>query len=125
MLNIIKKKNEKCEESKISVLSLPILKITTVVFTIFLACIYSGSLSHFLALEPAEKPVESAQDLASQNTIKFGTVKGGSTMAFFKEADNNYFQRTWRFMDSDTFLNVKSNKEGVERVLKKMEIMLS
>ena len=116
VLNIIKTKNEKCEESKISVLSLPILKITTIVFTILMACIYSASLSAFLAMEPAERPVESVEDLARQK-IKFGTVQGGSTMAFFKAADNNYFHHTWRFLDKNN-LNVKSNKEGVDRVLK-------
>ena len=82
-----------------------------------MACIYSASLSAFLAMEPAERPVESVEDLARQK-IKFGTVEGGSTMAFFKAADNNYFQHTWGFMDKYTNLNVKSNKEGVERVLK-------
>ena len=116
VLNIIKKKNEKCEESKISVLSLPILKITTIVFTILMACIYTASLSAFLTTEPVERPVESIEDLVRQKTIKFGAVQGGSTMAFFKAADNNYFQQTWRFMDTYNNLNVESNKEGVKRV---------
>jgi len=116
VINNIKKKNEKWEDSKISVFSLPILKITTIVFTILIACMYTASLSAFLSVEPIEEPIESVEDLARQNFVKFGAVHGGSTMDFFKATEISFYQ-TWRFLD-DNNLNMRNNKEGVERVLK-------
>jgi len=118
VLKIIKKKKEKSEENKISVISLPILKITTIIFTIFLACFYSANLSNVLASRPVadKRPIWSVDDLATQNTIKYGAVKGGLTMAFFKESDMDVYQRLWSFMDTNSDSNMNSNKEGIEKV---------
>ena len=35
-------------------------------------------------MERMISPIESAEDLAKQTEIKYGTIKGGSTMTFFK-----------------------------------------
>ena len=48
-----------------------------------MSCIYSASLSALLAM-PAERPVESVEDLAIKK-IKFGAVQGGSTIAFLRQ----------------------------------------
>jgi len=111
VLKIMRKKRE-----KISVFSLPILKITLTIFTIFLACIYSANLSHFLSFEPAGRQIESVDDLVFQNTVKFGAVKGGSTMKFFKNKDEEVYRRIWSVMNTNSDFNVKSNKEGIEKV---------
>jgi len=111
VLKAMRKKRE-----KISVFSLPILKITVTIFTIFLACIYSANLSHFLQFEPAERQIVSVEDLARQNTVEFGAVEGGTTMRFFKDSDTEIYQRLWSVMNSNPDFNVKSNKEGIQKV---------
>ena len=35
-------------------------------------------------MERMQSPIESADDLAKQTEVKYGTVEGGSTMGFFK-----------------------------------------
>jgi len=34
-------------------------------------------------------PIESAEDLAKQNVIQYGTLLGGSTMTFFKVSESS------------------------------------
>jgi len=113
---VVLKINQKKKKSKISVLSIPILKITLTIFTIFLACFYAANLSHFLKHQPAGRPIESVEDLASQNTISFGAVEGGSTMKFFRDSNEDVYQRIWSFMSRNPDMMVKSNKEGIEKV---------
>ena len=43
-----------------------------------------ANLAAFLTVTRMESPIESAEDLSKQHTIKYGTVKGGSTNAFFR-----------------------------------------
>lgn len=80
-------------------------------------------------------PIESAQDLAEQTEISYGTLEGGSTMTFFrvcnctKECSNRLsgnfqdskigiYQKMWRFMESKKPpVFVKSYEEGITRVL--------
>lgn len=53
-------------------------------FTLILISSYTANLAAFLTVENVVSPIESAEDLASQTEIKFGTTQGGSTMDFFK-----------------------------------------
>ena len=53
-------------------------------FTLIMISSYTANLAAFLTVERMESPIESAEDLAKQHTIKYGTVKGGSTHAFFR-----------------------------------------
>lgn len=53
-------------------------------FTLILISSYTANLAAFLTVENVVSPIESAEDLASQTEIKFGTTEGGSTMDFFK-----------------------------------------
>ncbi len=45
---------------------------------------YTANLAAFLTNERMQSLIESAEDLAKQTKIKYGTVSGGSTEAFFK-----------------------------------------
>ena len=45
---------------------------------------YTANLAAFLTVERMESPIESAEDLTKQHTIKYGCVKGGSTFSFFR-----------------------------------------
>merc|ERR1739848_372354 len=65
-----------------------------------------------------ESPIESAEDLSNQSTIKYGCLKSGSTRAFFRDSNIPTYSRMWVFMDSDKKNFVDSNADGVERVHK-------
>lgn len=42
--------------------------------------------------------IESADDLAKQTKIHYGTVFGGASMSFFKESNFSTYQRMWNAM---------------------------
>lgn len=52
-------------------------------FTLILISSYTANLAAFLTVERMVSPVESADDLAKQTKIKYGTLGRGSTMTFF------------------------------------------
>eukprot|EP00095_Tigriopus_kingsejongensis_P010201 snap_masked-scaffold1554_size35889-processed-gene-0.1 protein:Tk10201 transcript:snap_masked-scaffold1554_size35889-processed-gene-0.1-mRNA-1 annotation:"hypothetical protein TcasGA2_TC002883" len=88
-------------------------------FTLIIISSYTANLAAFLTVERMATPIESAEDLADQSDIKYGTLRGGSTMTFFRDSKMETYQKMWRYMESndpDTFVN--SYEEGVERVLK-------
>ena len=56
-------------------------------FVIIMISSYIASLVSFLNNHPLpteEEKIESVRDLADQQEIKYGTVQGGSTAAFFR-----------------------------------------
>lgn len=79
-------------------------------------------------------PIESAQDLADQTDIAYGTLEGGSTMTFFRvigpqfsvrmlnfssqDSKIGIYQKMWRFMESKKPpVFVSTYEEGIQRVL--------
>jgi hypothetical protein len=57
-------------------------------------------------------------DLASQQRIKFGTLKNGSTMDFFRSSKIPIYERMWSIMQStNPTVFVNTSKEGIARVL--------
>ena len=53
-------------------------------FTLIVISSYTANLAAFLTVERMQSPIESADDLAKQTEIKYGTIDSGSTKAFFK-----------------------------------------
>lgn len=53
-------------------------------FTLIMISSYTANLAAFLTVERMDSPIESAEDLAKQMRIKYGALKGGSTVAFFR-----------------------------------------
>lgn len=53
-------------------------------FTLIIISSYTANLAAFLTVERMITPIESAQDLADQTDIAYGTLEGGSTMTFFR-----------------------------------------
>lgn len=45
---------------------------------------YTANLAAFLTVEKLVSPIESAEDLAKQDKIKYGCVQSGSTRTFFE-----------------------------------------
>lgn len=53
-------------------------------FTLIIISTYTANLAAFLTVERMLTPIESADDLANQREISYGTLSAGSTMAFFQ-----------------------------------------
>ena len=62
---------------------------------------YTANLAAFLAVERTDQPIKSADDLAKQTSIKYGSYKGGATYNFFKDSKHPVYQRMWLFMNQD------------------------
>lgn len=53
-------------------------------FTLIIISSYTANLAAFLTVERMVSPIESAEDLAKQTEIAYGTLDSGSTKEFFK-----------------------------------------
>lgn len=62
-------------------------RVITAIWWLFslvvLAC-YFANLSNWLYMDNKQLSIKSFEDLANQNVIEYGTIKGSSTMALFK-----------------------------------------
>ena len=52
-------------------------------FTLIIISSYTANLAAFLTVERMLTPIESADDLAKQTEIQYGTLNSGSTKDFF------------------------------------------
>uniref|UniRef100_A0A8B9LU30 Glutamate receptor n=1 Tax=Astyanax mexicanus TaxID=7994 RepID=A0A8B9LU30_ASTMX len=87
-------------------------------FTLIIISSYTANLAAFLTVQRMEVPIESADDLADQTNIQYGTIHGGSTMTFFMNSRYQTYQRMWNYMYSkQPIVFVKSTEEGIARVL--------
>ncbi|XP_072932697.1 glutamate receptor ionotropic, kainate 2-like isoform X2 [Epargyreus clarus] len=88
-------------------------------FALIMCSSYTANLAAFLTNAAMDDSIKSAEDLALQTKIKYGTVEGGSTSSFFRRSNVSTYQRMWGAMESARpSVFVKNNDEGVERVLK-------
>ena len=53
-------------------------------FTLILISSYTANLAAFLTIERMHTPIKSAEELAAQTEIKYGTITSGSTRGFFE-----------------------------------------
>ncbi|KAG9492879.1 hypothetical protein GDO78_001045, partial [Eleutherodactylus coqui] len=86
-------------------------------FTLIIISSYTANLAAFLTVERMESVIDSADDLARQTKIEYGAVLDGATMNFFKKSHISTFEKMWAFMSSKPSSLVKSNEEGIQRVL--------
>ncbi|XP_040437465.1 LOW QUALITY PROTEIN: glutamate receptor ionotropic, kainate 5-like [Falco naumanni] len=87
-------------------------------FTLIIISSYTANLAAFLTVQRMEVPIESADDLADQTNIEYGTIHAGSTMTFFQNSRYQTYQRMWNYMQSkQPSVFVKSTEEGIARVL--------
>uniref|UniRef100_A0A8C9XXB9 Glutamate receptor n=1 Tax=Sander lucioperca TaxID=283035 RepID=A0A8C9XXB9_SANLU len=88
-------------------------------FTLIIISSYTANLAAFLTVERMVSPIESAEDLAKQTEIAYGTLDGGSTKEFFRRSKIAVFEKMWSYMRSaDPSVFVKNTNEGVSRVRK-------
>nr|CAB3250924.1 glutamate receptor 1-like [Phallusia mammillata] len=86
-------------------------------FTLIIISSYTANLAAFLTVDRMVSPISGAEDLAKQNVIKYGTLKSGSTVNFFKQSPLPTYEKMWGFMKSqDPSVFVGSNREGIEKV---------
>ncbi|KAF5284017.1 hypothetical protein FQR65_LT13624 [Abscondita terminalis] len=87
-------------------------------FTLIIISSYTANLAAFLTVERMITPIETAQDLAEQTEISYGTLEGGSTMTFFRDSKIEIYQKMWRIMESRTpSVFVSSYEDGIQKVL--------
>uniref|UniRef100_A0A8C9U0V7 Glutamate receptor n=1 Tax=Scleropages formosus TaxID=113540 RepID=A0A8C9U0V7_SCLFO len=88
-------------------------------FTLIIISSYTANLAAFLTVERMVSPIESAEDLAKQTEIAYGTLDGGSTKEFFRRSKIAVFEKMWSYMKSaESSVFVKTTEEGVLRVRK-------
>jgi ionotropic glutamate receptor len=58
-------------------------------FSIVIVSSYTANLAAFLTVERMSTPIESADDLAEQSEISYGSLESGSTMTFFRVTVTN------------------------------------
>ncbi|XP_067279464.1 glutamate receptor 1b isoform X2 [Pseudorasbora parva] len=88
-------------------------------FTLIIISSYTANLAAFLTVERMVSPIESAEDLAKQTEIAYGTLDGGSTKEFFRRSKIAVFEKMWSYMKSaEPTVFVKTTDEGVVRVRK-------
>uniref|UniRef100_A0A4W3HZ95 Glutamate receptor, ionotropic, AMPA 2b n=1 Tax=Callorhinchus milii TaxID=7868 RepID=A0A4W3HZ95_CALMI len=88
-------------------------------FTLIIISSYTANLAAFLTVERMVSPIESAEDLAKQTEIAYGTLDSGSTKEFFRRSKIALFEKMWAYMKSaEPSVFVKTTAEGVARVRK-------
>ncbi|KAJ1532308.1 hypothetical protein ONE63_000916 [Megalurothrips usitatus] len=86
-------------------------------FTLIMISSYTANLAAFLTVNRMDESITSAKDLAQQNKIKYGCLKGGSTESFFKHSNFSDYQRMWAAMESARpTVFTSTNEAGVDRV---------
>lgn len=80
-------------------------------FTLIIISSYTANLAAFLTVERMISPIESAEQLAAQSSIAYGTLEGGSTMTFFKVCTKFYCQMKQILVDTSpcNILNLKKS----------------
>ncbi|KAE9549807.1 hypothetical protein FO519_006988 [Halicephalobus sp. NKZ332] len=88
-------------------------------FSLILIAQYTANFAAVLTVDRKSLPFNSFEELSNQTEYDFGTIQGGSTMQFFMYSRLDPFRKIWlRMKNSTRSVFVKSNHEGVQKVLK-------
>ena len=88
-------------------------------FTLIIISSYTANLAAFLTVDKMITPIESAEDLARQKEIAYGTLSGGSTMTFFRDSKIQTYMDMWGYMEhKKPSVFVTNYEDGVKRVKK-------
>ncbi|KAM8953805.1 glutamate receptor 3 isoform 2-T2 [Pelodytes ibericus] len=88
-------------------------------FTLIIISSYTANLAAFLTVERMVSPIESAEDLAKQTEIAYGTLDSGSTKEFFRRSKIAVYEKMWSYMKSaEPSVFTKTTDDGVARVRK-------
>ncbi|KAL5009424.1 hypothetical protein ScPMuIL_013493, partial [Solemya velum] len=86
-------------------------------FVLIIISSYTANLAAFFTIDRLLMPIDSVDDLLTQNEIKYGTVRSGSTRSFFEfSAEPNYIQVYENMLAAKPSVFVQSTAEGINRV---------
>ncbi|KAI8791988.1 glutamate receptor ionotropic kainate 2 [Biomphalaria glabrata] len=85
-------------------------------FTLIIISSYTANLAAFLTVERMVSPIESAEDLAKQTEIEYGTRVSSSTLSFFKDSNIDTYKRMFAFMKERPNAITDSYAEGIAKV---------
>ncbi|XP_044732050.1 glutamate receptor ionotropic, kainate 2-like isoform X2 [Chrysoperla carnea] len=85
-------------------------------FTVIMVSSYTANLSACLTVEQLFEPIKSAEDLAAQTAIQYGSKEKGSTEGFFKEATYPPYKKMYEYMQNIPGVMFDDNDKGVTRV---------
>ncbi|UJR28098.1 hypothetical protein I4U23_009353 [Adineta vaga] len=86
-------------------------------FSLIFVSSYTANLVAFLTVEKLVTPIETVEDLAKQHEIKYGSLRNGTTAAFFEKSNITAYQDMWAMMQrSSSEVFVGTNDEGVAKV---------
>lgn len=75
---------------------------------------YTANLAAFLTIENPSPLIESVDDLV-QGKVKYGAKAGGSTLAFFRDSENEQYKKMYEYMYNNAAYMTASNEEGMDR----------
>ncbi|KAF7262526.1 hypothetical protein EG68_00177 [Paragonimus skrjabini miyazakii] len=87
-------------------------------FGLIIIATYTANLAAFLTVENTKSPIESAEDLANQEKIKYGTLRSGSSRDFFRYTSIPTFKKMGQFMDKYPDATCPDTNSCIERVRK-------
>ncbi|KAG4072084.1 hypothetical protein HA402_015583 [Bradysia odoriphaga] len=93
-------------------------------FTLIMVSSYTANLAAFLTSQPVTHLISGAESLKNcadpgyECPVEFGAKRDGSTINFFKEAEDGTFKNMYEYMKAHPQLMTSSNNEGLELVLK-------
>ncbi|XP_053400378.1 glutamate receptor 2-like isoform X2 [Mercenaria mercenaria] len=87
-------------------------------FTLILISSYTANLAAFLTIERLTPPISGADDLVKKGSdIAFGTLKSGSSRAFFEDSKVSTYLKMWQYMEANfETVMVSDTSKGVEKV---------
>lgn len=75
---------------------------------------YTANLAAFLTIENPSPLIESVDDLVAGKVI-YGAKKSGSTMAFFRDSENDNYKKMYEYMTNNPTMMTDTNEEGLDR----------
>lgn len=86
-------------------------------FTLIMVSSYTANLAAFLTVENPSPLIEDVQDLVN-GKVKYGAKRGGSTLSFFKETENENYRKMYEYMIANPSLLTGSNDDGLKEAKK-------
>ncbi|CAL8101103.1 unnamed protein product [Orchesella dallaii] len=97
-------------------------RIVASVWWFFILILISSYTANFAAVRTVNRmvtPINSAEDLAAQTEVEYGTLDRGSTWNFFKRSQMQVYSKMWDFMNARPHVFVRTYDEGINRVREK------
>ncbi|VVC94093.1 unnamed protein product [Leptidea sinapis] len=85
-------------------------------FAVIVCQTYIAQLSASMTTAMESDPIDSVENLAKQQKVLYGALRGGSTLDFFKGSKDKTFRRMYENMIANPVVLVTSNDEGERRV---------